>query len=90
MPDSDEQRPKQDCAEAKSFASSEWKGVLWWGLPTAIISAVWLHGKWYGFGLRGLWSIEFLFIVAGCIIFVGVLGGRMFGRTLARKTGNHL
>ena len=89
MPDSNEQRGRRGRAKATSFASSERKGILWWGLPTAIMLAVWLHGRWYGFALRSLWSIEFLIILLGCIIFVGILGGRMFGRTLARKMKNH-
>jgi hypothetical protein len=58
------------------------KGIIWWGIPTAVILAVWLHGKWYGFGLSRLWSVEFLVLLLSCLLFVGVLGGLMFGRVL--------
>ena len=58
-------------------------GVFWWGLPVAITWAVWFHARTYGVQWRSFWSVEFFIVLAVAIVF-GVIGGNVFGRTMAR------
>lgn len=59
-------------------------GVIWWGLPTAIVGSVWLHGDRYGFGWSEFWSARFALRLAINLVIVGVLGGHMFGGLMGR------
>jgi hypothetical protein len=58
-------------------------GVIWWGLPTAIVGSVWLHGDRYGFGWSDFVSARFALRLAINLAVVGVLGGNLFGGLMA-------
>src|SRR5688572_4374645 len=57
---------------------------LWWGAPMAILFAVWMHGRRYGFGWSRLPSIEFLVILACSLVFIGWFGGGTFADIMQR------
>ena len=57
-------------------------GIVWWGLPTAIVFAVWTTWKSLGYSWRNLLTLDFLLYLIVSIVFIGVFGGRMFGATM--------
>ncbi len=60
-------------------------GALWWGLPVGIGSAVWLHGRDFGFTLPAFLRLEFAIRLAVGLI-LGIIGGNVF-QAAARGLG---
>lgn len=57
-----------------------WKGIVWWGLPVAIISAVYIHDEHYGTSLAGFLTVEFAVHLVVSILITGFAGGWFFAR----------
>ena len=59
-------------------------GVVWWGLPVAVVFAVWMTGRSIGFTWRNLLTLEFLVWLVMSLLFIGVLGGRAVAAHMRR------
>ena len=60
-------------------------GVLLWGLPTAVTTAIWVHGSTAGWAWQNFLSTAFLVQLLVFFVAIGLIGGRMFGAVLARR-----
>lgn len=69
------------------LSRAEWKGIIWWRLPVAIILTFWLHGRNYGFGWSGIASLEFWVMLVVNVLVIGYFGGKAFGRYVFDRSG---
>ena len=63
-------------------------GVIWWGLPTGITTAILSHGYRQGYSYDSFMSATFFINLVACILaFTG--GGVLFGRYMWRHVQSH-
>lgn len=58
------------------------KGILWWGIPTAVLASYWIQVDGHGNALSGFLSREFLISLILNLVVIGYLGGRWFAKAL--------
>jgi hypothetical protein len=58
--------------------------VIWWGLPPAVVLAVWMTGRSIGFGWRNLFTVEFLVWLVVSVLIFGVFGGHAVAAHMRR------
>ena len=63
---------------------SPWQGILWWGVPVAIVTAVARQDRDYGTSLAGFLSLNFAITLAINLVITGVIGGLIFAWLLNR------
>ena len=63
---------------------SPWQGIVWWGLPVAIITAVARQDRDYGTSLAGFLSKNFAITLVINLVITGVIGGLIFAWILNR------
>jgi hypothetical protein len=60
-------------------------GVIWWGLPVAIVSSVWLHVREFGLSLASFARGEFWIRLSIAVVLIGFVGGNQFAHVLRRR-----
>ena len=61
-----------------------WKGIVWWGMPTAIITAVMRQDREYGTALAGFLTWDFAIQLGLRLLIVGCLGGWAYAKLFRR------
>jgi hypothetical protein len=68
---------------------SPWQGIVWWGVPVAIVTAVARQDRDYGISLAGFLSANFAITLVINLVITGVIGGLIFAwlvnRLFSRK-----
>jgi hypothetical protein len=63
------------------------QGILWWGVPVAIITAVARQDRDYGTAFSGFLSAHFAIVLLINLLITGVLGGLAFSWLVNRLFG---
>jgi hypothetical protein len=63
---------------------STWQGIVWWGLPVAIITAVMRHARDHGTAFAGFLTTDFAIQLGINVVITGLLGGSLFAWLLRR------
>ncbi len=85
----DEARRAAEDRPRRSFLSRLWgyltaPGVIWWGIPLAVISSVWQHVREEGAGWDRLFTTRFFIRLVIALIITGVIGGNLFQWIITR------
>jgi hypothetical protein len=75
-------QPRSFVSSIKRYLSSP--GIIWWGLPGAVVLAVWTTWMAHGYAWRNLLTVEFLIRLVVSVVIFGVIGGRSFARGMRR------
>ena len=57
--------------------------VVWFGIPTAVLMTIVMHGESYGYELGKLASAPFFILLVSNLVFMGWFGGRAMQRVFA-------
>ncbi|MDQ2767359.1 MAG: hypothetical protein M3Y30_09410 [Gemmatimonadota bacterium] len=66
---------------------SPWRGILWWGVPVAIVTAVARQDRDYGTALAGFLTANFAITLLINLAISGVIGGLIFSWLVNRFLG---